>query len=339
MSLTTRLLISDSTDPWFNLAVEESIFRLMEPQQRVLFLWSNADTVVIGKAQNAWKECNTRQMEADNIKLARRQSGGGAVFHDLGNTNFTFMAGKPEYDRHTSTGIVLKALHSLGLESYASGRNDLLLDLADGPRKISGSAYRETPDRGFHHGTLLVNASLDRLTNYLTPDPKKLKAKGISSVRARVGNLTDKKPALTHDMICEALTEAFFAYCNSRVEPEMISPDHPLALEGFAERFAQQSSWEWNFGQALEFDHELSERFNWGGVELYLNVNKGHITEVKLFTDTLQPDPWLLWAESLKGEKYQPQALITKLHALELNHPEMGPMTEDVSAWLKVALA
>ena len=96
---TLRLLISDSYDPWFNLAVEECIFRQMPATQRVLFLWRNADTVVIGRAQNPWKECNTRRMEEDHVRLARRSSGGGAVFHDLGNTCFTFMAGKPEYDK------------------------------------------------------------------------------------------------------------------------------------------------------------------------------------------------------------------------------------------------
>ena len=110
-----------SYDPWFNLAVEECIFRQMPATQRVLFLWRNADTVVIGRAQNPWKECNTRRMEEDNVRLARRSSGGGAVFHDLGNTCFTFMAGKPEYDKTVSTAIVLAALNSLGVTAEASG--------------------------------------------------------------------------------------------------------------------------------------------------------------------------------------------------------------------------
>lgn len=116
-----RLLISDSYDPWFNLAVEECIFRQMPATQRVLFLWRNADTVVIGRAQNPWKECNTRRMEEDNVRLARRSSGGGAVFHDLGNTCFTFMAGKPEYDKSVSTTIVINALAQLGIPASASG--------------------------------------------------------------------------------------------------------------------------------------------------------------------------------------------------------------------------
>lgn len=224
---TLRLLISDSYDPWFNLAVEECIFRQMPATQRVLFLWRNADTVVIGRAQNPWKECNTRRMEEDNVRLARRSSGGGAVFHDLGNTCFTFMAGKPEYDKTISTAIVLQALNALGVTAEASGRNDLVVKTPQGDRKVSGSAYRETKDRGFHHGTLLLNADLSRLENYLNPDKKKLQAKGITSVRGRVTNLVELLPGISHERICEAVTEAFFSHYGERVEAEVISRTTP----------------------------------------------------------------------------------------------------------------
>ena len=142
--------------------MEECIFRQMDPAQRVLFLWRNDNTVVIGRAQNPWKECNTRRMEEDGVTLARRSSGGGAVFHDLGNSCFTFMAGKPGYDKSVSTTIVIDALARLGVSAFASGRNDLLVATPDGDRKVSGSAYRETHDRGFHHGTLLLDADLGR---------------------------------------------------------------------------------------------------------------------------------------------------------------------------------
>lgn len=209
MPSSLRLLISDSYDPWFSLAVEECIFRQMPATQRVLFLWRNADTVVIGRAQNPWKECNTRRMEEDNVKLARRSSGGGAVFHDLGNTCFTFMAGKPEYDKSVSTAIVVNALNQLGIKAEASGRNDLVVATPEGEKKVSGSAYRETMDRGFHHGTLLLSADLGRLANYLNPDRKKLQAKGIASVRGRVTNLNEFLPGITHQQICDAVTECF----------------------------------------------------------------------------------------------------------------------------------
>ncbi|MCZ7832988.1 lipoate--protein ligase LplA [Atlantibacter hermannii] len=331
---TLRLLISDSYDPWFNLAVEECIFRQMPATQRVLFLWRNADTVVIGRAQNPWKECNTRRMEQDNIRLARRSSGGGAVFHDLGNSCFTFMAGKPEYDKSVSTGIVLAALNALGVQASASGRNDLEVATPDGPRKVSGSAYRETKDRGFHHGTLLLNADLSRLANYLNPDEKKLKAKGITSVRGRVANLNDLLPGITHQQVCDAVSEAFFAHYGERVAPEVISPDAIPDLPGFAETFARQSSWEWNFGQAPAFTHTLDERFGWGGVELHFDVEKGHITRTQVFTDSLNPAPLEALANRLQGCVYQANALKQQCETLIIDFPDQQNELRDVAQWM-----
>ncbi|MCE0800989.1 lipoate--protein ligase LplA [Buttiauxella sp. S04-F03] len=331
---TLRLLISDSYDPWFNLAVEECIFRQMPATQRVLFLWRNADTVVIGRAQNPWKECNTRRMEEDNVRLARRSSGGGAVFHDLGNTCFTFMAGKPEYDKSVSTAIVVNALDSLGISATASGRNDLEVATAEGPRKVSGSAYKETMDRGFHHGTLLLNADLSRLANYLNPDEKKLKAKGITSVRGRVANLSDLLPGLTHEQICDAVCESFFAWYGERVEAEHISPDALPDLPGFAETFARQSSWEWNFGQAPAFSHLLDQRFSWGGVELHFDVEKGHITRTQIFTDSLNPAPLEALAARLQGCVYRSDMLQQQCETLIADFPEQEMELRELSAWI-----
>ncbi|MDR1827219.1 MAG: lipoate--protein ligase, partial [Methylobacteriaceae bacterium] len=263
--MNLRVFLSESHNPWFNLAVEDGIFRAMAADARVLFLWQNADTVVIGRSQNPWKECNTRLMAEDGVKLARRQSGGGAVFHDLGNTNFTYMAPKPEYDKSVSTGIILDALKNLGITARASGRNDLVVDAADGERKISGSAYRETADRGFHHGTVLMHTDLTRLARYLNPDPKKLKTKGVTSVLSRVANLEEFRPGITHALLCPAVMRAFFDHYGETAEPERITPQQLPDIPDFAEKFARQSSWEWNFGEAPSFSHVLDERFAWGG--------------------------------------------------------------------------
>ena len=316
-----RLLVSDSHDPLFNLAVEECIFRQMDPNQRVLFLWRNANTVVIGRAQNPWKECNTRRMEEDGVTLVRRSSGGGAVFHDLGNSCFTFMAGKPGYDKSISTAIVLDALKLLGVSAFASGRNDLLVATQDGDRKVSGSAYRETHDRGFHHGTLLLDADLSRLANYLNPDPKKLAAKGISSVRSRVANLCELLPGIEHQQVSHALIEAFFAHYGARVSPEHISPTQLPDLPGFAETFARQRSWEWNFGHAPAFTHQLDERFDWGGVELHFDVEKGVIGRAQIFSDSLDPAPLDVLAERLVGASYRPEAMAVLLRQLMSEFP------------------
>ena len=333
--ITTRILISDSTDPWFNLAVEDTIFRSMPANQRVLFLWRNADTVVIGRAQNPWRECKTDRMAEDNVKLARRQTGGGAVFHDLGNTNFTFMAGKPEYDKSVSTAIVLDALRRIGINGTENGRNDLVLQDELGMKKFSGSAYRETIDRGFHHGTLLLSADLSRLANYLNPDIKKLEAKGITSVKSRVINLDSIKPDINHDQVCQAMIAAYSDYYKeSSVVPELISPQHFSNLPGFEQKFELQSSWDWNFGQTPPFNHRMDERFSWGGVDVYLDVEKGMIKQANIFTDALDPTPMEQLALALNGKSYNPANIEPCFTALEQQMPQYQAMYADVKAWL-----
>lgn len=330
----TRVLVSTSHNPWFNLAVEEVIFRKMNPHHRVLFVWRNAETVVIGRAQNPWKECNTAQMEKDKIKLARRQTGGGAVFHDLGNTNFTFMAGKPEYDKTVSTQIVINALKSLGIDAVINGRNDLVVEDGDTLRKFSGSAYREAKDRGFHHGTLLLNADLSRLANYLTPSPKKLAAKGITSVKSRVTNLNLIQPNINHDIICDALTKTYLNYYNENLDIEFISPDTASNLPDLENTFELYSSWEWNYGKTPEFTHSMNEQFNWGGVEIYFNVLKGYISETKIYTDSLDPAPFEELAKSLKDTGYNKKEIEAHLDNLISSQPNSKLQLVEFRSWL-----
>lgn len=132
-----RILKSEVTNPWFNLATEDWIFNTLNPDSHTLFLWRNSETVVIGRSQNPWVECKTDKMAEDDVFLARRQSGGGAVFHDLGNTNFTFLSPKADYDQDANFTIIINALKKLGVDATLSGRNDMQV----GDRKISGSAF------------------------------------------------------------------------------------------------------------------------------------------------------------------------------------------------------
>jgi len=329
----TRILVSTSTNPWFNLAVEEVIFRKMSPSHRVLFIWRNSETVVIGRAQNPWKECNTARIEEDGIRLARRQTGGGAVFHDLGNTNFTFMAGKPEYDKTVSTQIVLDALKHLGIDGVANGRNDLVIEDGDTLRKFSGSAYRETKDRGFHHGTLLIDADLSRLANYLTPNPKKLAAKGITSVKSRVTNLTLIKPDINHEIVSDELVNAYRDFYQDDAEVEFISPESTADLPGLEDTFALYGSWEWNYGKTPEFTHSMDERFKWGGVEICLNVQQGHITEAKVYTDSLDPTPFEKLAKQLKDSGYNKKEITAHLDKLSGDYPQNKDQIAELSTW------
>lgn len=337
--MASRILISHSNNPHFNLAVEDCIFRSMPADQLVLFLWRNADTVVIGRSQNPWKECNINKMEQDKIHLARRQSGGGAVFHDLGNTNFTFMAGKPEYNKEVSTEIVLQGLKKLGIEGYANGRNDLVVGEGEEMRKFSGSAYKETKDRGFHHGTLLLHADLSRLANYLNPDVKKLQSKGITSVRSRVTNLNSLYPAIDHQLVCDAIVEAFCEYFDETPTIEEISPEALPDLPGFLEKFEQQQSWDWNFGKSPQFTHTLDERFKWGGVEVHLDLSNAKITAAQTFTDSLFPDPIEQLAGKLVGVTYRPDAIAACVDSVIGNFPDHKADLEEMRDWLVKAVA
>jgi lipoate-protein ligase A len=194
-----QVYISPSTDPYFNLALEDYLFRSVLNTQPILYLWQNANSIVIGRAQNPWTECDLDKMAQDDVKLVRRQSGGGAVYHDLGNLNFTFLNPKNSpnsnlnYNKQTNLQIIINALEQFDISAKFSGRNDILVypEISDpNGKKISGSAFRETKDKAFHHGTLLVNADLEKLGAYLTPPDKKLKSKGVKSVRSRVAILS-----------------------------------------------------------------------------------------------------------------------------------------------------
>ena len=202
-----RLLVcrSRGTDPYENLALEEALLHRVEAGELILYLWQNERTVVIGKNQNPWKECRTALLAEEGGHLARRLSGGGAVFHDRGNLNFTFLMREEDYDPDRQLTVIETACRSLGIPVERSGRNDLL---ADG-RKFSGNAFYRHNGRAYHHGTLMVDVDLEMVQRYLSPSKAKLAAKGVDSVRSRVVNLREFVPTLTVRQLSDALTAAF----------------------------------------------------------------------------------------------------------------------------------
>ncbi|QOI11088.1 lipoate--protein ligase [Blochmannia endosymbiont of Colobopsis nipponica] len=300
-----RLLVSNFHNPWFNLAIEECIFHNIENNQSILFLWRNYNTIIIGRAQNPWKECNTRRMVRDGIRLARRSSGGGAVFHDLGNTCFTFLSSKKDYNKNISTTIILDGLKYFDIHAKISGRNDLLVQTKAGERKISGSAYRETSYGKFHHGTLLLQTDLTKLAYYLNPDIKKLQTKGIKSVRSRVANLNELNSNINHKQLCYALQKEFCNFYKKQINPEIISLENVLKkIPGFSKQLTHQSCWDWNFGAAPMFTHYLDNYFTWGSVALHFDIKNGIINRSCIFTDSLYPEPLESLSKKLVGVLY-----------------------------------
>ena len=203
-----QVLVSNTNDPFFNLATEEYLFRFGDVSVNTLYLWRNEPTIVIGRCQNPWKECNVQAMEDKGVHLARRFSGGGAVYQDLGNTNFTFLSSVDNHDKERNSGIIIRALEKFGLKANASGRNDIEID----GHKISGAAYKIAPPRALHHGTLLINVDMTALGNLLNPNKLKLQSKGVKSVTARVANLQTLNAAISHEALSDAVVDSFCAH-------------------------------------------------------------------------------------------------------------------------------
>lgn len=332
---SVKVLISSTFDPWFNLATEDWIFQDMNPDTKILFLWRNEETVVIGRFQNPWIECNTGLMEQDGIKLARRQSGGGAVFHDLGNTNFTFLSGKEGFDKSANNTIITRAINSFGLKSYPSGRNDILVDDEEGPKKISGSAFKEKKDRSFHHGTLLINADLTRLGNYLNPNKKKLVSKGIKSVRSRVTNLSLLNQEITHDSLTKKVIEEFYNYYQTEGPIEYLDHSTLETIEPLNRYYEALKDWKWRFGETPKFTHNLVERFEWGEMDVHIDAHKGMIEKCTLFSDSLHPQLVEALANEFPGKSYTAETVDQVVEKITRDMPFLSEELLEFGTWMK----
>lgn len=267
---------SDSFDPCRNLAIEECLLKRAEDAV-ILYLWQNEHTVVIGKNQNAVKECRTALLEKEGGRLVRRLSGGGAVYHDLGNLNFTFLMPRSCYDKTKQFSVILEALAAFGIRAQFTGRNDLTVD----GRKFSGNAYYKSPKAAYHHGTLLVDADLEKMTRYLSPSKGKLTSKGVDSVRSRVVNLKQLCPDISIDALRKELGKSF---AHLYGPAEILSlPEAEIALA--AEKYRSR---EWIFGRNMPFTLSAEDRFPWGGIRLELRAERGMIAEAAVWSDCME---------------------------------------------------
>lgn len=294
-----KIWITSSHNPWFNLATEAWLIE-QAGDEDILFLWRNQPCVVIGKYQNPWAECNLAAMKEHDILLARRYSGGGAVYHDLGNTCFTFISPKSSFQKAQNFSLVIAALRALGISAETSGRNDITVSVSG--KKVSGSAFQLTKTHGCHHGTMLINAKLSAVSDYLTPNKEKLLAKGIRSVASRVSNLSEITP-ITHEQFCDALIQTFSSRYDTK--PEIITIDSTFSQNSLNKHYKNLKSENWRFGQTPEFSHEFCTRLDWGIISILLIVTQGVITEANVYSDTLESGPIELLRELLPGLRYQ----------------------------------
>ncbi len=269
---------SNSLDPYWNIALEKHLLETVAEGCCVLYLWQNGNTVVIGRNQNAYAECNTELLAREGGHLARRLSGGGAVFHDTGNLNFTFLMSEQDYDLAKQLSVIQTACALAGISAARSGRNDLL---AAG-QKFSGNAFYHSGGKAYHHGTLLIHADMEKLGRYLTPSKAKLEAKGVASVRSRVVNLQDLCPALT----CEGMKgymEQAFSHVYGLPTEALEAPEQAL----LADSAKALGSWQWLYGENLSADFSWEKRFLWGGILLEIRAEGGMVQDVRVYSDAM----------------------------------------------------
>jgi lipoate-protein ligase A len=311
------------TNPYRNIALEALMLRRLREGSCLLYLWQNRHTVVIGRNQNAWKECRVEELEASGGFLARRLSGGGAVYHDGGNLNFTFIMGKEDYDTEKQNAVILRALTSAGITAHSSGRNDMEIE----GRKFSGHAYYLAEKNVYHHGTLLVDADLEAAAKYLSAPEDKIKAKGVESVRKRIINLREIKSALTVDELKVHLKKAFeeiYALKAEVLKPEVFDGEDLRALE---KQFAGN---EWKYGKNPPFTFESSGRFPWGGVEIRLDVLENRVREAAVYSDAMD-EAFILKIQSLfRGLSFTRSSFTIALEHACAESPERIVFSKDI---------
>lgn len=298
-----KYIVNNSNDAEYNLAFEEYCFKNLPQDEDYLILWINGPSIIIGKNQNAREEINNKYVEENKIQVVRRPTGGGAVYHDLGNLNYSIITtsqGERVIDFKKYNVPILKALEKLGVEAEFSGRNDLILD----GKKFSGIAQSVSRDRVLNHGAILFDVDLDALTESLNVKEDKYKSKGVKSVRSRVTNL---KPHMDDSVDMEkfkdTLLETIFEMEGQEPEEYVLSEEE---LRGIDEIYSKRyGTWEWNYGHSPDYNFSNYKRFPFGSIDVRLDVKKGNIVECKIFGDFFGVEDVEDLEDRLRDEKYE----------------------------------
>lgn len=292
---------SQEYNPWKNLAIEKHLADSIQSGDFViLYLWQNYNTVVLGRSQNALRECRARLLEEEGGYLARRTTGGGAVYQDMGNLCFTFIASPQQYDLERQMKVIHEACKTFGIDTVFSGRNDIITQEG---YKFSGNAFSVTASCKIQHGTLMIDVDKEKLERYLTPSEEKMKAKGVKSVQSRVCNLKELNPEITVEAMKVALRDAFEKEYGAYERIGLVEDTDSCSLEGacgsgsakicslrtreFRETYDRFASWDWRYGKSPECEVVHSKRFSWGEVQVHLKLQNLYIEECKVYSDSL----------------------------------------------------
>lgn len=321
-----KYIENNSTDPRYNLALEEYAFKNLNQMDDYVILWRNEPSIIIGKNQCTVEEINNQYVSENNIHAVRRITGGGAVYHDLGNLNFSFITQADkieEIDFKKYTFPVINALNKLGVECELSGRNDLLIE----GKKFSGIAQSVRKGSVLNHGTLLFDSKLDTLSNALNVKKEKIESKGIKSVRSRVTNINDY---LNSDIdileFRDLILKYLFEYEKRPVIKYELTEEDKAAINRLMKE--KYNTWEWNFGKSPKFNFKNSKKFDAGILDVRINVVEGLIESCKMFGDFFGTEDVAKFEERLIGLKYQKDEITRALKCMDISS-YFGKVSED----------
>ena len=308
---------NDITDPTLNLAMEEYVLKNMPKDDSYFLFYVNRPSIIIGKNQNTIEEVNQPYIDEHGIDVVRRISGGGAVYHDTGNLNFSFVTdddGNSFHNFKKFTEPIVEALQSLGVDADMSGRNDIQV----GSAKISGNAMVKVKDRMFSHGTLMLNSELNEVQNALKVNPAKIKSKGIKSVRSRVANISEfLDEPLDIDRFKEIILKTMFGEA-TQVEEYILTDDDWKKIEQLSNE--KYRTWEWNYGRNPKYNFEREEKFEKGFVQIKLDVKKGRIEHAKIFGDFIGEGDITELENALEGTMHEFDSIEEALSNYDIYH-------------------
>ena len=308
------LINNTNTNAYFNLAMEE--YFLKNTNEDIFLLWQNENSIIVGKNQNTLSEINYDYVKENNIKVVRRLSGGGAVFHDLGNINFTFISCNDNSfsDFKKFTMPIVEALKELNVHAEFSGRNDLLID----GQKFSGNAQYNYKNKVMHHGTLLFSSEINDLSNALKVKPSKFQGKSVKSVKSRVTNISSH---LDKKMTVLEFKDYLMDFINKRDDNSHFYELNDKDIESINKLVEEKySTWEWNFGYSPKYSLYNEVKYPGGNLEFSLDVHDGLIKDIKFFGDFFGKEDISFIENKLRNVKHNEYSIKSALEDVDINN-------------------